>query len=255
MIISDIAVAPVKGLGLNHPDAVQVTEAGIVGDRRYAIVDERGHVFNGKRCGALVQVRATLGDDPESLSLLFPDGQEVQAQVEIGEAVPSVFYGQARATTLVLGDFSRALSTFAGEPVRLVRLPDGGGIDRVGSGSISLQSTASLQALERATGSAEMDARRFRMTFTVTGAGEHQEDEWLGRRVRIGDAVVVPEGNVGRCAVTRQNPDTGVSDIDTLGAIADYRANVPTTERLPFGIHARVIAPGRVAVGDPVTVE
>ena len=31
-----------------------------------------------------------------------------------------------------------------------------------------------------------------------------------------------------------------------------YREDVPTTEPLPFGVHARVLAPGRVRLCDPV---
>jgi uncharacterized protein YcbX len=98
----------------------------------------------------------------------------------------------------------------------------------------------------------EVDGRRFRMNFGIEGLGEHQEDEWLGRRVRLGEAVVVPQGNVGRCAVTTQNPDTGAPDVDTLKALAAYRRVVETTEPLPFGVHAAVEQPGRVRVGDTV---
>ena len=58
-------------------------------------------------------------------------------------------------------------------------------------------------------------------------------------RLQIGEAVVVPQGNVGRCAVTTQNPATGLVDLDTLKALPDYRGDVETTEPLPFGIHPR----------------
>jgi uncharacterized protein YcbX len=90
------------------------------------------------------------------------------------------------------------------------------------------------------------------MNFGIDGLAEHQEDEWLGRRVRLGEAVVVPQGNVGRCAVTTQNPDTGAPDLDTLKALAAYRGVIETTEPLPFGVYAAVAQPGRVRVGDPV---
>jgi uncharacterized protein YcbX len=98
----------------------------------------------------------------------------------------------------------------------------------------------------------EVDGRRFRMNFGIDGLREHEEDEWLGRRVRLGEAVVVPVGNVGRCAVTTQNPDTGAPDLDTLKALAAYRAGTEATEPLPFGVHAAVAHPGRVRVGDAV---
>jgi hypothetical protein len=43
-----------------------------------------------------------------------------------------------------------------------------------------------------------------------------------------------------------------VRTLDTLGVLADYRGNVPTSEPLPFGVWCEVVEPGRVAVGDAV---
>jgi uncharacterized protein YcbX len=62
----------------------------------------------------------------------------------------------------------------------------------------------------------------------------------------------MPQGNVGRCALTTQNPDTGAPDLDTLKALAAYRQVVETTEPLPFGVYATVAHAGRVRVGDTV---
>ena len=57
------------------------------------------------------------------------------------------------------------------------------------------------------------------MLFGIDGVDAHAEDGWVGRRVAFGDAVVAVRGLVGRCAVTSQNPDTGVPDLDTLRTI------------------------------------
>lgn len=256
MHVDSIAVAPVKGLGLNHPDSVDVTATGVHGDRRYAMTDARGNLANAKRFSSLMRVHATGADDPESLVLHLPDGTTVGGAVELGEPLDVVFYGEPRPARLVLGDFAAALSDLAGEPLRLVRLPDGAAIDRPGEGAVSLQSRASLDALAReAAVPAPVDGRRFRMTFTLAGASEHEEDAWRGRHVRIGEAVVVPEGNIGRCVVTTLDPDTGLHDLDTLKTLARYRGALPATEPLPFGVHARVLQPGRVRVGDAVIVE
>jgi uncharacterized protein len=92
------------------------------------------------------------------------------------------------------------------------------------------------------------------MNFGVEGLEPHAEDAWIGRRVRIGEAVVVPVGNVGRCVITTHDPTTGVRDLDTLGALADYRGDVETTEPLPFGVHAAVASAGRVSRGDVVEI-
>jgi uncharacterized protein YcbX len=109
--------------------------------------------------------------------------------------------------------------------------------------------------MARILGVDDVDGRRFRMNFGIDGLREHEEDEWLGRRVRLGEAVVVPLGNVGRCAVTTQNPDTGAPDLDTLKALAAYREGTETTEPLPFGVHASVAQAGRVRVGDAVALD
>jgi len=54
--------------------------------------------------------------------------------------------------------------------------------------------------------------------------------------------------------VTTQNPDTAVSDLDTLKGLAAYRRDLETTEALPFGVHAAVTTPGCVRLGDPVAL-
>ncbi|HZD69060.1 MAG TPA: hypothetical protein VFA45_09150, partial [Actinomycetes bacterium] len=99
------------------------------------------------------------------------------------------------------------------------------------------------------------DPRRFRMLLGVDGIAPHAEDGWLGRPVRVGGAVVVPRGHVGRCVVTTYHPQTAAHDLDTLHLLTRYRGDVDSTEALPFGVWAEVTHPGRVAVGDPVTVD
>ena len=83
---------------------------------------------------------------------------------------------------------------------------------------------------------------------------EHEEDGWIGRDVTVGDTLLRVTGNVGRCALTTRRPDTGVVDFKTLHYLKAYRDEVPTTEPLPFGVHARVVEPGRVRVGDAVAL-
>jgi uncharacterized protein YcbX len=126
--------------------------------------------------------------------------------------------------------------------------------DRGYEGSVSILSEASVADLAHAGGAEGLDSRRFRMLFEVDGVGPYAEDGWIGRDVRIGDAVVHPHGNVGRCVVTTCDPATARRDFDTLGVLAGYRRDIETTEPLPLGIVGDVVTPGRVRVGDPVTV-
>jgi uncharacterized protein YcbX len=122
---------------------------------------------------------------------------------------------------------------------------------------VSLVSEESLEELARQSGREQVDGRRFRMLFEIGGVAPHGEDDWLQRRVRIGDAVVRLRGDVGRCAITTQNPETGVPDFDTLRTIDAYRSrtnNVSGKEHIPFGVYGDVVQAGAVRVGDTVDV-
>ena len=253
--VARIAVAPVKALALVAPDEVDLRATGVHGDRRYALLDAQHRLANGKRLGPLVRIRPESSDEPETLVLQFPDGRVIGGPVELGEPVGAVFYGYERPARIVCGPYATALSEAAGQPLTLVRMTDdGAGLDRADEGgSVSIQSAAGLRSMAEAAGLDEpLDGRRFRMTFTVDGVDAHAEDAWLGRAVRFGEAVVRPGGNIGRCAVTTQDPDTGVRTLDTLRLLAETRGHLPSTEPLPFGVWAEVVVPGRVRVGDAV---
>ena len=249
--IAWISRCPVKGLAVRQLDECELTEAGITGDREFFLVDEHDRLVNSKGLGVLQQIVPRYDREAGSLTLAFPDGTTISREVGFDGALSAQFWGDTVEVRVVDGPWSEAISDFAGRDLRLVR-PPGPAPDRRRSGAATLLGTGSLHALARVLGVEEVDGRRFRMNFGIDGAGEHQEDEWLGRRIRLGEAVVVPQGNVGRCAVTTQNPDTGAPDLDTLKALAAYRRLIETTEPLPFGVYAAVASPGRVRVGDPV---
>jgi uncharacterized protein len=248
-----ITIAPVKALALVHRDEVELEPFGVRENRRFYLVDDNGRMINGKVVGPLVRVVPQYDHASGSLSLGVPGGEVVSGQVEAGEALTTSFFGRPVAGRLVVGPWSEALSELAGRPLRLVRTEQPGhGADRGSRAGVSLVGAASLGALAGAAGVDEVDGRRFRMLFGVDGFPAHAEDGWIGRRVRIGEAVIRPRGNVGRCAVTTQNPDTGVPDLDTLRLLGEYRGDVETSEPLPFGIWGEVVDPGRVRLGDPV---
>lgn len=240
-----ITVAPVKALALVFRDVVELTPQGAPEDRRFHLVDGRGRLVNGKRLGRLVQVRPEWDPVADRLSLSFPDGSVVEGAVTVGEELSSHFYGFPRQGRVVLGPFSAALSEWAGAELRLVRSDRPGvAIDRGRGGAVSLLSEAACDGF---------DPRRFRMLFGIAGVPPHAEDEWVGYRVGIGDAVVRPTGHTGRCLITSQNPDTGRPDLDMLQHIRDTRPD-DTSEPLPFGVHGSVAQPGAVRVGDPVVL-
>ncbi len=252
--VARISIAPVKALGLVHPEHVDLTPEGVLGDRRFWIVEPGGRLFNGKRLGPLATIRPEWDEDTGHLALTFPDGGRVEGTVELGEPVDLTLYRLPHPSLRVLGPWDDALSAFAGRPVvllwSLLHATDRG---RVGGG-VTVVSRASLERLrEEAGASSPVDGRRFRMTFEIEGVGPHEEDSWIGSHVQIGDALLALEGDVGRCVVTSHDPDRGVTDLDTLGALARYRPE-GRSEPLPFGVYGRVVEPGRVRLGDAVRV-
>jgi uncharacterized protein YcbX len=237
-------------------DALELETTGVRGDRRFYLVDEDGLLVNAKRMPRLLTVQAAVEDG--RLALRFADGTSVDGHVDqVGEVLETNFYGRPVAGRVVEGPWNEPLSELVGKPVRVARTErEGDGVDRGRRAGASLVSTASLDALGVAAGATRpVDGRRFRMTIGVDGVEPHAEDGWIGSRVRLGGAVVAVRENVGRCAVTTLDPETGIRDLDTLGTIAAYRADVPTGEPLPFGVWCEVVAPGPVAVGDAVEVD
>jgi uncharacterized protein YcbX len=248
-----ISIAPVKALHLVNPDEVELGHAGVAGDRRFWLVDADGLLVNGKRHPELMRVRPEWDEDSRRLALRFPDGSVVEDKVAPGEPFAAELYRTPHPSRTVPGPWQEALSEFAGEPLTLL-WSEGGAQDRGSDrgGWASLISRGSLERLRAEAGAREaVDGRRFRMLFEIDGVEAHEEDAWLGRHVGIGDAVIVPVGDVGRCVVTTCDPDTAVSDFDTLKLLGAYRPD-GVTEPLPFGVYCDVAVPGRVRVGDPV---
>jgi uncharacterized protein YcbX len=248
-----ICIAPVKALHVFERDEVELTRAGVVGDRRFWLVDRDRRLVNGKAHPKLMRVRPEWDEASRRLALSFPDGSVVEGEVQPGELFEAELYGTPHPSRLVPGPWQEALSEFVGEPVTLLWSEDGAqdrGKDQ--GGWASLISRGSLEQMRAEAAAAEpVDGRRFRMLFEIDGVEAHEEDTWLGNRVAIGDAVIVPLGDVGRCAVTTCDPDSGVSDFDTLKLLAGYRRD-GVTEPLPFGVYCDVAVPGRVRVGDSV---
>ena len=253
-----IHMAPIKALAIQELHEVRLDRLGVENDRRFCIVDPEGKMLNAKRVQRFVAIRPRFDDAMRELVFDMPDGSRAEGRVDLGEAIAVTIYGRSVPAHVVEGPWADVLSGVAGRSVRLVRFDDAGeGVDRADEGAgASLLAEASLRAIADAAGvTGPVDPRRFRMLFGIAGVAAHAEDTWIGARVHIGSAVVVPSGNVGRCAVTSLDPRTGVSDLDTLGALAKYRGAKMTTEPLAFGVWARVVQAGVVRVGDTVGLD
>jgi uncharacterized protein YcbX len=254
-VVSALATTPVKGLRICARDEVMLERTGVAENRRFYLIDERARMVNGKRVGVLSAVRADFDADAARLTMSFPDGSRVSDVVRLDGAIETRFFSRTPTARLVAGPWSQALSEYARTPLRIVQADPGeGGVDRGPAGAVSLISQASVARLEAAAEGRAVDSRRFRMLIEVAGPQAHEEDEWVGRRARIGEARVAFRGHVGRCLVTSQDPDTGIVDLPTLELLS-YRRGLPTTEPLAFGVFGEVLDPGRIRIGDALVPE
>ena len=118
-------------------------------------------------------------------------------------------YGDPHPSRRVLGPWEDAISEVVGRPLTLLWADEHATDRGYRGGNVSLVSRASLERLREEGGADEpVDGRRFRMLFEIDGVEAHEEDEWLGTQVQVGDAMIVLNGDVGRCVVTSHDPDT-----------------------------------------------
>lgn len=254
MRVGWISHAPVKGMRLQSLDQVELTAAGIPGDRAFMAVDAERRMVNGKGAGPLLAVVPEHDAAAGTLALRFPGDAVERAAIELGPPEQVAFFGLTLEARPLLGPLAAALSEHCGQELRLFATPPTRpGADRGFEGAATILSYGSLERLREVAGTdGAIDPRRFRMNFGVEGASAHREDEWVGSRVRIGAALVRVEGHTGRCAVTTRDPDSGVVDFKTLHHLAAYRDGVESNEPLPFGVFGRVVEEGPVALGDAV---
>ncbi len=252
-VVNGLATAAVKGTRVRAVDQIELDRTGARGNRRFYVIDERGRMLNGKQLGDLQSVLAEFDVTSGSLQLRFPSGRIARGEIALGPSLITRFFSRPREDRLVLGPWAAALSEFIGQPLRLIQTASA--VDRGRRGAVSLISCSSLARLAGVGAGSGLDARRFRMLVQADGMAAHSEDDWVGQRVRIGEAVVRWHGHVGRCLVTSRDPDTGEIDLPTLDLLGSYRRGEPTTEPLAFGIYGEVLTGGRVRVGDAIELD
>jgi hypothetical protein len=257
--VSGLATTAVKGMRLGAVPRIELGALGARGNRAFYVIDQRGRMVNGKQFGELQTVLTDYDLDGGELTLTFPNGAIARGRVGYGETLETRFFSRTYAARLVVGPWAEALSELIGQPLRIVEPETGAepetAVDRGRVGGASLISRASVQHLAQLAAEDSVDVRRFRMLIEVDGVGPHEEDSWVGHRVRIGPALVAMHGNVGRCLVTSRDPESGEIDLPTLDLLGRYRRSVRSTEPLPLGIYGEVLEPGAISIGDPVMVD
>lgn len=109
--------------------------------------------------------------------------------------------------------------------------------------SVSILNRASLADLSARMGK-DLSPHRFRGNLWLDGAAPWAEWDWIGRHICIGGAVLKIEERITRCVATTVDPDTGISDANTLAALDMHFGHKD------FGVYATVVESGPVALDD-----
>lgn len=124
---------------------------------------------------------------------------------------------------------------------------DGRGMTDTTYPSVSIMTFASHKAVEDALGQ-PLEIERWRGNIWLDGPEPWDEFEWIGKTIRIGEAVLEIRDPIKRCMHTTSNPVTGERDADTLGTLNN------TFGHQNFGVYAVVTKDGHVAIGDKAEV-
>ena len=236
---------PIKGFTpekLNH--AALVRGGAFPGDRLYAVED------------------GPCGFDPAAPAWITKQRFTVLAKIEQVALAHTAFddaTGVLTATADGAPDFAGDLSQSAGKDAfaawltaLLGEAADGPlrVIDGLGHrfldhplGHVSIINLASLRDLEQNLGRS-VDPLRFRANLYVDGWPAWAENDWAGRKVRLGEVETTVFRPIVRCAAPGVDPTTAVRDMDIPAELHRLYGHVLC------GIYVQVDAGGTVRMGD-----
>ncbi len=235
---------PIKSHGREALERVTLNEGqSMPYDRLWAIAHDAAKVdgsewaacqnfSRGAKSPALMAINARLDETTETITLSHPAQPDLTVQPD---SDPTALLDWVRP----LADSNRAL------PARVLRL-DKRSFTDTPFPSISLCNHASHSAVEVLT-DAQLQNERWRGNIWLEGVPAWTEFDWIGREAMLGTARLKIEERITRCLATTVNTDTGIRDIDTLGALK-------TMGHQDFGVYARIIETGQVAVGDQLEI-
>ena len=258
MFVEQLWRYPVKSMGGERVEAIGVAPpTGLDGDRMFALIDgETGTVVSGKyprRWGALLQYRARLDDGRLVVDVPGRTVSERELGGYVSEqlgrrvlvsATPSARPGyqelQANGTVTIEQLAAGAPNTFFDyAPVHLI-------------------TTGSLRRLARVLPKSSIAIERFRPNLVIdTGdADDFVENAWEGRRIVIGDTVVLEIAyTCPRCVMVSLAQPGLDDDPVLLKGIATHNTRVyaPSGKEYPtLGMYATVVTGGAIKAGDPV---
>jgi uncharacterized protein len=221
--VAEIWRYPVKSMAGERLDSCHVTQAGLDGDRRWALVDGTvnrvGKLLTNTQEARLMAYRARLAGDGVDVSLPGGNNRRLDDQL-VAELAREV------SRPLTLRDAAGV--NFDDSPVLIVNLA-----------TVAVFALAADMAV---------DHRRFRGNVYIDGIEPEEEVHWIGRRIHAGAAEFEVVKRCERCVVITRDPDT------TVASPALLRVLTETSETF-MGVYCRVVRPGAVTVGDLIGPE
>ncbi|MFJ3727339.1 MOSC domain-containing protein [Streptomyces sp. NPDC090045] len=224
---------PIKSTGGELLRRVRVDERGLVGDRLYAVRDAEGRFGSGKNTRRFRRMDGLL-----HLSSRYAPGDHQPG-------LPELLDRHGR----VVADPTAYLRTYLGrDDVELAREGEVSHFDQL---PLSVLTTATLDWIRNEVPGVPVDERRFRPNIllrTPPGTPPFVEDEWIGRKARLGDTLHVEFlRSSERCVMTNQAQHDLPHSPLILKAIARAHDN-------RLDVLAQVLTPGTVRVGEPVVL-
>jgi MOSC domain-containing protein len=238
---------PVKGLSAEALDRV-TAEAGesLPFDRAWAIENGPGR-FDPEQPKHLPKIHFLMLMRNERLAALETRFDEASQTLTILRAGKQVARGDltTKIGRTMLEQFLAAyMKDDLRGPPRIVSAP-GHTFSDMAARCLHLVNLASLAELESAA-RRSLDPLRFRPNLVLEGTQAWEEFGWIDRDVAIGDVRVHVFARTTRCAATNVDPATGARDT-ALPAVLER-----TWGHADFGVYARVVEGGTIAIGDPV---
>ena len=269
--LAAINIYPVKSCRGVAVSAAEVDGRGLVGDRRFLVVDGAGRFLTQRAHPRMALIEAAL--IPGELVLSSAGRNAVHIPLQRGPPCPelrTVTVWQDTVTADDCGEEPAAwLSEFLGLPCRLVRagaaytrplparkLPSTLHHEPRTAHEVSFADGYPFLAISEES-LADLNARldtplpmnRFRPNLVVAGGAPYAEDEW--GRLRIGTVVFHGATCCGRCTVTTTDQFTAERGKEPLRTLATYRRDAAGD--VMFGRNlVHETKGGRVTVGNPV---
>ena len=270
MKLSGLFLYPVKSLRGFAVDSARLDDLGLVGDRRFLVIDESGKFLTQRALPRMALIATALAADTLTLSAAGAGSVSVPRapQPEAPLRSVSVWKSQGLLAEDCGDEAARWLGAFLGVTCRLVRIgpkfirpilkPDVAGPgDRVMFAdafpflAISEASLADLNDRLAERGEAPVPMDRFRPNLVLSGTGAYAEDGWP--RFQIGAVTFRAGGNCARCIITTTDQATAERGKEPLRTLATYRRNRSDPSDVDFGqnlIHET--KSGELRLGDEV---